>query len=357
MKILIVGADGYIGRPLCQYLSDHGHEVIPVDSLKKRRLLEEMRIKPLGEPDVSGHLAITDARMISLRVAMPDAVIHLGQIPSAPYSMQSYHSALKTYQNNVEGNLRILWEIHQHCPDAHFIHLGTMGEYGTPNIDIEEGWLDVTHNGREDRVLYPKKPGSFYHLTKVHDSDMLAFACRTWGLRVTDLNQGVVYGTDTGAGDTRFCYDAIWGTALNRFIVQAVAGHPLTVYGNGTQTRGWINIRDSLECLRLAVENPADHGEFRVMNQFTEEFSVNYLVHTVRVVAQERRLPVRIEHIENPRVEQEDHYYHAAHTKLVDLGLKPTRLSDEVLHGMFEYVESRRTAIERGQIMPAVMWK
>lgn len=352
MKILVIGADGYIGKPLCKYLENHNHEVRGVDSLIKRGVMAG--VSPLIDIPLTCDKG--DARNLDLSQYHPDAIIHLGQLPSAPYSMQDYKNCLITYENNVQGNLNLLWQVHRYCPDAHLIHMGTMGEYGTPNIDIEEGWLDVEHNGRKDTVLYPKKPGSFYHLTKVHDSDMLAFACRVWGLRVTDLNQGIVYGTDTGVGDTRFCYDEVWGTALNRFITQAVAGHPLTVYGNGSQTRGWINIRDSLECLRLAVENPANPGEFRVMNQFTEQYSVKELAEKVQRVSQEMRMPVRIENVMNPRVEQEDHYYNAKHTKLPDLGLNPTLLDDDVLAGMLDYVRRHRDNIVVDQILPTVKW-
>ena len=197
--------------------------------------------------------------------------------------MMSRERAVETQHTNVIGTLNLLFSLRDHVPDCHLVKLGTMGEYGTPNIDIEEGFIEIEHKGRTDTLPFPKLPGSLYHCSKVHDSTNLHFACRIWGLRATDLNQGVVYGIETEetARDerliTRFDYDEIFGTVLNRFCVQAVIGHPLTVYGSGGQTRGFLNIRDTLRCVELAVENPADRGEFRVFNQFTEQFSVGQL--------------------------------------------------------------------------------
>jgi UDP-sulfoquinovose synthase len=248
-------------------------------------------------------------------------------------------------------------------PDIHMVKLGTMGEYGTPNIDIEEGWLEVEHKGRRDRVLYPKKPGSFYHLSKVHDSANLEFACRIWGFRVTDLNQGVVYGIDTEQTklhpdiETSFHYDSVFGTVLNRFVVQAVHGAPLTIYGKGGQTRGFLNIRDTLQCVELALLNPADLGEFRVFNQFTEQFSVSDLAERVVRAATSVGIRTCIEHIENPRVELEEHYYNAIHSALPNLGLQPYLLSDEVIVHMFELAKRNRNRIDRDVLVPSVKWK
>jgi UDP-sulfoquinovose synthase len=235
-----------------------------------------------------------------------------------------------------------------------------MGEYGTPNIDIEEGWITIEHNGRSDRVMYPKRPGSFYHLSKVHDSHNIEFGCRIWGLRATDLNQGVVYGADTDHTKldprlaTRFDYDGVFGTVLNRMVIQAVLGHPLTVYGNGTQTRGLINIVDTVECIRLASENPADRGEFRVFNQFTESLSVAQIAQTI---ADEYPGECTIEHVDNPRVEAENHYYNAKHTALVDLGLEPTLLSTTLIDHLFDVVERHKDRVDLNAIMPTVRWR
>ena len=212
-----------------------------------------------------------------------------------------------------------------------------MGEYGQPNIDIEEGYIEIEHRGRTDTLPFPKLPGSLYHCSKVHDSTNIHFACRTWGLRATDLNQGVVYGVETDETDgeerllTRFDYDELFGTVLNRFCVQAVIGHPLTVYGRGQQTRGFLNIRDTLRCVELAVQNPADRGEFRVFNQFTEQFSITELAELVRSSAEQLGYSVEIRSYDNPRVEKEEHYYNAIHTKLLDLGLEPHLLGEELV--------------------------
>ncbi len=299
MRILILGGDGYLGWPTAMHLAAVGHEVGVVDNFSRRAWDVELGsnslvpIEPLARRiavwrRITGHTMafyegdLTDP--VFARAALlefkPDAVVHFAEQRSAPYSMIDQAHAVYTQVNNVVGTLNVLYAIAELDPDIHLVKLGTMGEYGTPNIDIEEGWLDVTHKGRTDRVLYPKRPGSFYHLSKVHDSHNIEFACRCWKLRATDLNQGIVYGqqTDETRLDrrlaTRFDYDAVFGTVLNRMIVQAVCGHPLTVYGKGQQVRATLDIRDTVECIRLAVEHPADRGEFRVFNQFTEEFAV-----------------------------------------------------------------------------------
>jgi len=277
--------------------------------------------------------------------------------------MMDRDKCVQTQINNVTGTLNVLFGLRHICPDAHIVKLGTMGEYGTPNVDIEEGWLDLEHNGRRDRVLFPKRPGSFYHLSKVHDSHNLEFACRIWGCRVTDLNQGVVYGIDTdetASGPdlhTSFHYDAVFGTVLNRFLVQAVHGLPLSVYGKGRQTRGFLNIRDTLRCVELAVLNPAQQGEFRVFNQFTEQFSVMELAERVQRVAKAGGLDVKIEHIPNPRIEAEEHYYNAKHSALPALGLKPHLLSDAVVENMIAMVRKMHGRIDPSIVSPGVKWR
>jgi UDP-sulfoquinovose synthase len=290
----------------------------------------------------------------------PDTIVHFGEQRAAPYSMIDQAHCVYTQTNNIVGNLNVMYAIADIDIDIHLVKLGTMGEYGTPNIDIEEGWLELEHNGRKDRVLYPKRPGSFYHLSKVHDSHNIEFGCRIWGMRATDLNQGVVYGADTEQTKldprlaTRFDYDGVFGTVLNRMVIQAVLGHPLTVYGNGSQTRGLINIVDTVECIRLASENPADRGEFRVFNQFTEHLSVRQIAETI---AEEFPGECAIEQVENPRVEAEDHYYNAKHTALVDLGLKPTLLSMALIDHLFEVVERHKDRVDLAAIMPTVSWR
>jgi UDP-sulfoquinovose synthase len=237
-----------------------------------------------------------------------------------------------------------------------------MGEYGTPNIDIEEGWLDIKYKGRRQKFLYPRQASSLYHTTKIMDTDLLWFYVRMWDIRVTDLMQGPVYGlfTDETQKDERllpfFSYDEIFGTVLNRFVVQAVVGYPLTVYGEGGQTRGYLNIKDTLNCLRLSVEKPASQGELRIFNQFTETFSVNDLAEKVRNAGSQLGLDVKIKHIENPRIEAEAHYYNPIHTGLVDLGLKPHSLSEEVLLEMIEFVARYKAFVNRDQIYQNVKW-
>lgn len=360
MKILVLGADGYLGRPTMRHFLERGDEVIGVDSLIKRCWEKEAGVKPLFplgsfRSEFEEHpLATCWVFDISaspldevLESHKPDAIVHYAEQPSAPYSMMGRKKAIETQTNNVMGTLNLMFSVKAHCPDAHIVKLGTMGEYGTPNIDIEEGWLDVEHNRRRDRVLFPKRPGSFYHLSKCHDSANLEFGCRTWGQRVTDLNQGVVY----GLADTSFHYDHIFGTVLNRFLAQSAIGSPLTVYGAGGQTRGFLNIKDTIQCVELAVDNPADRGEFRVFNQFTEQFSVMELA--VRVA---KLTGAEIQPIPNPRVEAEDHYYNAVHTNLLDLGLQPTLLTDKVLEEMYEEVLRHKDNIDPEVLKPTVRW-
>ena len=307
---------------------------------------------------------IEDGEFLDAVVAevRPEVVIHYGEQPSAPYSMRSRQTAVETQQTNVIGTLNLLFSMQTHIPDAHLIKLGTMGEYGTPNIDIEEGFIEIEHNGRKDTLPFPKLPGSLYHCSKVHDSTNIHFATRIWGLRATDLNQGVVYGIDTDESVlddrlvTRFDYDETFGTVLNRFCVQAVVGHPLTVYGAGGQTRGYLNIKDTLRCVELAAMNPADRGEFRVFNQFTEQFSVSELATLVQKCASEVGFEVAIESYPNPRVELEQHYYNASNQKLLDLGLEPHPLGDELVQSMLGIIERHRDRVIGRAITPKTKW-
>jgi UDP-sulfoquinovose synthase len=319
MRILILGGDGYLGWPTAMRFSRSGHEVTVVDNFSRRRwhldqstdsltpiytLEDRIEVwKELTGLEITSRIgSIEDAEFLDEVVAeaLPEVIVHYGEQPSAPYSMRSRQTAVETQQTNVIGTLNLLFSMQSFVPDAHLIKLGTMGEYGTPNIDIEEGYIEIEHNGRKDTLPFPKLPGSLYHCSKVHDSTNIHFATRIWGLRATDLNQGVVYGieTDETALDprlaTRFDYDETFGTVLNRFCVQAVVGHPLTVYGSGGQTRGYLNIRDTLRCVELAAEHPADRGEFRVFNQFTEQFSVAELAELVKDSAAQLDMDVTI---------------------------------------------------------------
>lgn len=383
MRILILGGDGYLGWPTAMYLSNLGHEVAVVDNMVKRFWEAEIGVQPLIHVRPFHLRAKRWEKLTGKRIQFytcdiannhrhiynifeqfqPDTVIHYAEQPSAPYSMIDREKCINTQQNNVIGTLNIIFAIQHTNPDIHLIKLGTMGEYGTPNIDIEEGWLDIEHNGRKDRVLFPKKPHSFYHLSKVHDSANLEFVCRVWGSRVTDLNQGVVYGVDTEETamhpelNTSLHYDSVFGTVINRFVVQASRQMPLTVYGSGTQTRGYLNIRDTLRCVELAAMNPAKRGEFRVFNQFTEQFNLNTLAEKVKSAASGLGMAVAIDHISNPRIEQEQHYYNANHSALIQLGLQPHLLTDEVLAGMLETALRHKDNVDESKIMPDVKWK
>jgi UDP-sulfoquinovose synthase len=381
MRVLILGGDGYLGWPTALRFSARGHEVFVVDNFSRRRWHNENStesltpIHPLAERigawneltanEITSFVGnIEDGEFLDQVVAdtEPEVVIHYGEQPSAPYSMMSRKHAVHTQYTNVIGTLNLLFSIRDRVPDCHLVKLGTMGEYGTPNIDIEEGFIEVEHKGRRDLLPYPKLPGSLYHLSKVHDSHNIHFACRIWGLRATDLNQGVVYGIETAetALDerlvTRFDYDEVFGTALNRFCVQAVIGHPLTVYGNGSQTRGFLNIRDTLQCVELAANNPADAGEFRVFNQFTEQFSVSELAELVKRSGEEVGYDVEIKCVDNPRIEAEDHYYNAVNTKLHDLGLQPHYLGDELVKSMLKIIETHKGRVIARSIAPRTRW-
>jgi UDP-sulfoquinovose synthase len=379
MRVLVLGGDGYLGWPTAVHLSDCGYTVGIADNFARRGYDHELGVESLvpihplhvrvqawaersGRQIDTFYGDIVEAAFTRelLRKFRPDAVVHFAEQRSAPYSMIDHSHAAYTQRNNVLGTLNLLFAIAETDCDIHLVKLGTMGEYGTPNIDIEEGWLTVEHNGRSDRVIYPKRPGSFYHLSKVHDSHNIEFACRAWGLRATDLNQGVVYGQQIPATGTdprlatRFDYDAVFGTVLNRFVVQAVLGHSLTVYGSGGQTRGLIDIRDTVECIRLACENPAAPGEFRVFNQMTESMSVAEIAKTV---AECFPGPTEIEYLDNPRVEQDTHYYNVVHTGLIDLGLQPHRLCDTLISSLFVTVERYRHRVDLAAMRPTISWR
>jgi UDP-sulfoquinovose synthase len=358
-----------------------GHDVMAVDNYTRRRIAAETDSGPLFEnPDLEtrtkifksltngelqfriGDCAEYDFISAVVREFQPDTIVHYAEQPSAPYSMMDLSAARFTLNNNLNTTFNILIAMKDFAPGAHLIKLGTMGEYGTPNIDIEEGWLDVEHNGRKQKFLFPRQAGSLYHTTKVLDTDLIWFYVRTFGLRVTDLMQGPVYGilTPQSEQDRRLCtsfhYDDIFGTVINRFVVQAVAGVPLTVYGKGGQVRGYLNLLDTLQCVDLAARNPASKGELRVFNQLTETFSINELAERVSVVGRQLGFPVEIKSIPNPRKEMEDHYYNPKYSGLLELGLTPHYFTNEILAGLIEEVARYRANIKVERILPRIRW-
>ncbi|NEO56449.1 MAG: NAD-dependent epimerase/dehydratase family protein [Okeania sp. SIO3B5] len=403
MKVLVIGGDGYCGWATALYLSNQGYEVGILDSMVRRHWDMQLQVETLTPiapiqqriqrwKELTGKKIdlyigdITNYNFLSktLRQFEPESIVHFGEQRSAPFSMIDREHAVMTQVNNVVGTLNILYAMKEDFPDCHLVKLGTMGEYGTPNIDIEEGYITIEHNGRKDTLPYPKQPGSFYHLSKVHDSHNIHFACKIWGLRATDLNQGIVYGvaltgllSDEIIKDelliNRLDYDAVFGTALNRFCIQAAIGHPLTVYGKGGQTRGLLDIRDTVRCMEIAIANPAEAGKFRVFNQFTEMFSVGDLAMMVQKAGKafkdkagkdlnlapddlENLDNVKINYLENPRVELEQHYFNAKNTNLLDLGLQPHYLSDSLLDSLLNYAIQYKQRVDKDHILPKVSW-
>ncbi|KMM39511.1 NAD-dependent epimerase/dehydratase family protein [Guptibacillus hwajinpoensis] len=382
MRIIVAGGDGFCGWPTALYLSKQGHDVTIVDNMVRRKWDDELRSNSLTpilsleervklwEEKTGKKIAIYDCDLMHydflkeiFKQVQPEAFVHFAEQRSAPYSMIDREHAVFTQTNNVVGNLNVLYAIKEVTPDCHLIKLGTMGEYGQPNIDIEEGYIKIEHKGREDVLPFPKQPGSFYHLSKVHDSHNIQFACKIWGIRATDLNQGIVYGLHTEEDEydegliNRLDYDGVFGTALNRFIIQAAIGHDITVYGSGKQTRAFLNIKDTIRCVEIAAENPADKGEFRVFNQFTEEFSVLELAQKVQRVAEAKGLNIGIEHIENPRIEKEEHYYKAVNTSLIDLGLEPSLLTDDHISRTLDTALKYKDRVLKENVLPNVTWK
>jgi UDP-sulfoquinovose synthase len=382
MKICILGGDGYCGWATALYLSRQGHEVSIVDSLVRRQWDKDLAVETLtpilpmperldlwrqltGKAIAFFHGDVTDYEFLSgvIQSLNPEVVVHFAEQRSAPYSMIDREHAVSTQVNNVVGTMNLLFALREFAPDCHLVKLGTMGEYGTPNIDIEEGYIEIEHKGRKDVLPFPKQPGSFYHLSKVHDSHNITFACKIWGIRATDLNQGVVYGTVSDEVAlhegliNRFDYDEIFGTVLNRFCVDAAVGHPLTVYGKGGQTRGYLDIRDTVRCIEIACLSPAKPGEFRVFNQFTEQFRVLELAHMVKAAGKNIGLKVEIDHLPAPRVESEEHYYNAKHSKLIDLGLQPHYLSESLLDSLLNIAVKYQDRIDQSLFLPRVNWR
>lgn len=382
MRVLILGGDGYLGWATAMHLSAGGYEVCVCDNYLRRKLNSQFDSEPLFPVPTLQARAEAWHRQVNKKIEVkvgdvtnwdfvhslfkifePTAIIHYAELPSAPLSMMNRDCAALVLQNNLGTTLNIIHAVRETCPRAHIIKLGTMGEYGTPNIDIEEGWIEISHKGRQDKFLYPRQGGSLYHTSKIMDTDLLWFYVRAWGLCVTDLMQGPVYGvtTDECRVDStlmpHFSYDAVFGTVLNRFVVQAVAGIPLTIYGSGTQRRGFLNIKDTLQCVRLVLENPPAEGELRICNQFVEIFSIMDLAERIAATAQKLGLSAELQHIVNPRFESEHHYYSPAHSTLPELGLEPHLFTDNVVEEMIDVIRQHRDRIDVRHIMPKVSWR
>jgi UDP-sulfoquinovose synthase len=382
MRVLVLGGDGYLGWATAMHLSAAGHEVCACDNYLRRKLNTQFGSEPLFPVPPLEARAEAWGRHANRTIAVatgdiadwtfarnlfatfrPDAVIHYAELPSAPFSMVNRDCAALVLQNNLGTTLNIIHAVRELCPQSHIIKLGTMGEYGTPNIDIEEGWIEIEHKGRRDKFLYPRQGGSLYHTSKIMDTDLLWFYVRAWGLRVTDLMQGPVYGVTTEecrfdpALMPHFSYDAVFGTVINRFAVQAVAGIPLTIYGEGAQRRGFLDIKDTLQCVRLVLENPAAEGKLRICNQFVEVFSILDLADRVAAAARQLGFAVEVQHVANPRVEMGEHYYNPAHSALPQLGLKPHPFTEAVAAEMIELIRRYRDRIDVRHIMPQVKWR
>ena len=394
MNILILGGDGYLGWPTAMFFSNRGHDVTVVDNYFRRNACTELDVGMLySVPNLqerariwheqTGHEIkvsigdLTDPEVMrgffngqvqySWAVnhqfaGIPDTVVHYAEQPSAPYSLINYRYANITISNNLLVTNNLIFALRDFSRDTHLVHIGTMGEYGTPNIDIEEGWLEIEHKGRKDRFLFPRQASSLYHTTKIMDTDLMWFGVRMWNLRITDLMQGPVYGMDTEESilDSRlrtiFNYDEIFGTVVNRFITQAIVGYPLTVYGKGGQTRGYLNIKDTLQCVDKSVQTPAKSAELRIFNQIMETFSVFELAELTCKVGRKLGYDVKIKSIENPRKESEDHYYNPTYQGLIDIGVEPHFLTEEVMEGMFQVVEQHKENIRNDVIFRGVKW-
>jgi len=392
--VLVLGGDGYLGWPTAMYFSNRGYEVTVADNYFRRNSCTELDVGMLYPVPTLVQRAslwheltgreikvvigdLTDCDLMRSLFAgtvqytwavktrftgVPETVIHYAEQPSAPYSLMDYRHANITIQNNLLVTNNLLWALRDFSRNSHVIHIGTMGEYGTPNIDIEEGWLEIKHKGKKDRFLFPRQASSLYHTTKIMDTDLMWFAVRMWDLRITNLMQGPVYGIETedSAIDERlktiFNYDEIFGTIINRFIVQAVIDYPLTVYGKGEQTRGYLNINDTLQCVHMSEKAVPKKGELRIFNQIMETFSVNELAQKVQRVCKNLGHAVEIDHLENPRREAEEHYYNPTYQGLIDIGVEPHYLTDEVIVEMFRVVEQYKEAIRDDVILRGVRW-
>jgi len=392
--ILILGGDGYLGWPTAMRFSALGYEVTVVDNYFRRHVCDDIGVSMLysvphlvERADVwhkkTGHeikVVIGDLSDPELMrslfngsvkyqwsidksfTGIPETVLHYAEQPSAPYSLMDYKTANFTLSNNLLVTNNLMFAVRDYSRETHIVKLGTMGEYGTPDIDIEEGWIEIEHKGRKDKFLFPRQASSIYHTSKIMDTDLMWFGVRMWDLRVTDLMQGPVYGVETEESmiDERlqsvFNYDEVFGTIINRFITQAVIGYPLTVYGKGGQTRGYLNLLDTLQCVLISEQNPAKCGELRIYNQIMETFTANELAALTKEVGDKCGYNVEIKNIENPRKEQEEHYYNPSYQGLTNLGVKPHLLSSNSMESMFKFVGRYKDNIRKNIIFRGVKW-
>ena len=386
MKVLVLGGDGFCGWPTALHLSDIGHDVVIVDNLSRREIDIELEvesltpIRPMGERvRVWKELTGKDIGFVNLDLAeefdpfetrlretQPDAIVHFGEQRAAPYSMRSTIAKRYTVDNNVRGTHNVLAAIVSSGRDIALVHLGTMGVYGygwSGSAPIPEGYLTVkvpTPDGEINReILHPANPGSVYHLTKTLDQLLFAFYAKNDLLRITDLHQGIVWGTQTPqtALDerliNRFDYDGDYGTVLNRFLMQAAIGHPLTVHGTGGQTRAFIHIRDTVRCIQIALENPPiAGGPVKVFNQVTETYRVRELAELIS-----EQTGVEVAFLPNPRNEAAENDLNVSRDKFLELGLNPTLLSDGLLEESRDIAEKYRDRADTTKIIARSVWR
>jgi len=382
MRVYILGIDGYIGWALAQYLSYHGHDVHGMDNGAKRRWAAGLGARSvLKTPLMSERFAALESatqnrgmRPFSalsyhilrneLAAFAPDAIVNLAQQPSAPYSMKGPEECAETKRNNEIGMTNVLWAMREACPDAHLVAIGSMGELGTPPCPIPEPPFSLSVHGVDwEPQHFPRCPSSLYHSAKVASTHDIERACEWWGLSATDIMQGVVYGVDHPgrfgglSGNPSIWADECFGTALNRFCAQAAIGMPLTVYGAGTQRRGFLPLRDSLQCLRLVLENPAEG--YRCIHQFDRAYHVLELAEAVQGVGRPMGLNVRIEHLDNPRYEAEEHVYSPEVRWLPEHGYDPAGDLHGEIEEMLRVMIANRERIEgmRGVLAPTTRWR
>ncbi len=380
MRIMILGADGYLGWPTSVELALKNHNLLLIDNFIKRKLIKKYnrkvlvntaradkqltKLKKYNKKIEFSNIDCTNYVNLSSKFKnfKPDAVIHFAEMPSAPLSMLGDNEGWMTLKNNLQSTYNLISIIKKYNANCHIIKLGTMGEYGTPNIDIEEGWLNISHKKRTHKFLYPRQASSLYHTSKIMDTDLLWFYVRMSNLKVTDLMQGPVYGVNSSkimkdaCLQPLFTYDDIFGTVLNRFIVQGITNNPLTIYGSGSQIRGYINIKDTIKCIMLSLKNPPKAGNLEIYNQFTEQFSINELANRVITALSKIGLDTKICKIKNPRIEKEKHYYNAKNSKLKKLGLKPTLLTENSIIEIANYVKKYKKNIDKSLFQPRIKW-